>query len=287
MAEDAAVASLSSPPPERGRWPGEAVSEARSEGVNTTAHDPSPVAARPTLPLQGREIPPALPPDALRKLLAWLSPAFPVGSYSYSHGLEWAIEDASVSDGATLTAWLTDILRHGTGRNDAILFREAWRAAEAGDAGRLSALAALGAAFQPSRERHLETTAQGRAFLAAVLAAWPNERLAALAAALPAEDALPYPVAVALAAAAHGIAAEPALAAMLHGFVANVVSAGVRAIPIGQTEGLRVVAALGAVIEAVMAETATASLDDLGGAALRADIASMRHETQYTRLFRS
>ncbi len=229
----------------------------------------------------------ALPPDALRKLLAWLSPAFPVGGYSYSHGLEWAIEDGSVGDAATLAAWLIDILEHGAGHNDAILFLEAWRAAKAGDAERLAAAAELGAAFQPARERHLESTAQGRAFLAAVLSAWPNDRLTALAAALPADRDLPYPVAVALSAAAHGIAAEPALAAMLQGFVANIVSAGVRAIPIGQTDGLRVVAGLGATIDRLVATATAASLDDLGGAALRADIAAMRHETQYTRLFRS
>ena len=164
---------------------------------------------------------------------------------------------------------------------------EAWHAADAGDFDRLRAVAELGAAFQPSRERHLESTAQGRAFLAAVQAAWPCDRLTALAAALPRDEALPYPVAVALCAAAHDIPAEPALAALLNGFVANVVSAGVRAIPIGQTDGLRVVAALGPIIDAVIASASAASLDDLGGAALRADIASMKHETQYTRLFRS
>jgi urease accessory protein len=260
MAE-ASTTGLASPSPERART----ACETRREGVDGAT----------------------LPPDALRKLLSWLSPAFPVGGFSYSHGLEWAIEDGSVSDAATLSAWLTDILRHGAGRNDAILFLEAWRAAEAGDAGRLRAAAELGAAFQPSRERHLEATAQGRAFLAAVLAAWPCDRLSVLAAAFSIEDALPYSVAVGMAAAAHGIAAEPALAAMLQGFVANVVSAGVRAIPLGQTEGLKLVAALGPVIDTVIAEATNAAPTDLGGAALRADIASMKHETQYTRLFRS
>jgi urease accessory protein len=227
-----------------------------------------------------------LVPEALRKLLAWLSPAFPVGGYSYSHGLEWAVEDGTVTNAASLEAWLTDILRHGAGRTDAIVFLHAWRAADAGDTAALSEIAGLAAAFQPSRERHLESTAQGRAFLAAVGAAWPAERLAPLAAALP-DPAAPYPVAVAIAIAAHGIPATAALAAFLNGFVANIVSAGVRAIPIGQTEGLRIVAALGPTIDAVIAEAATASLDDLGGTALRADIASMKHETQYTRLFRS
>lgn len=234
---------------------------------------------------EAEDRPAGLAPEALRKLLTWLSPAFPVGGYSYSHGLEWAIEDGSVGNAATLAAWLADVLAHGAGHNDAILFRAAWAAADAGDGGRLQAIAELGAAFQPSRERHLEATAQGRAFLAAVLAAWPSPRLEALAAAFPADAALPYAVAVGTATAAHAIPAAPALTAMLSGFVANVVSAGVRAIPIGQSEGLRVIAGLGATIDRVAASAAT--LDDLGGAALRADIASMQHETQYTRLFRS
>jgi urease accessory protein len=230
---------------------------------------------------------PGLSPEALRKLLAWLSPAFPVGGFSYSHGLEWAIEDGTVADAATLEAWIAEVLAHGAGRNDAILFRHAWSAADAGDGAALADLAALGAAFQPARERHLEATAQGRAFLAGVTAAWPAAKLGPVADALAAPLAVPYAVAVAASAAAHDIPAEPALAAFLNGFAANIVSAGVRAIPIGQTDGLRVVAALGPVIAALIAESATATLDDLGGAALRADIAAMRHETQYTRLFRS
>ncbi|CAN5169571.1 urease accessory UreF family protein [soil metagenome] len=227
-----------------------------------------------------------LTPEQLRKLLAWLSPAFPVGGYSYSHGLEWAIEDGTVTDPARLHAWIRDILCHGAGRSDAIVFLHAWRAADEADLAALAGIAELAAAFQPSRERHLETTAQGRAFLAAVTAAWPAGRLTALLAAL-SDPAVPYAVAVAIAAAAHDIPAAPAVAAFLNAFAANLVSAGVRAIPIGQTDGLRIVAAIGDTIDAIISEAATLSLDDLGGAALRADIASMRHETQYTRLFRS
>ena len=223
-----------------------------------------------------------LGPAALQKLLAWMSPAFPVGAYTYSHGLEWAVEDGTVRDAASLQAWLTAILEHGAGRNDAILFAAAYGAT--GDA--LRAIAELGAAFQPSRERHLETTAQGRAFLAAVVSAWPNARLAAAERAL-AGVALPYPVAVAAAAAAHDLPMVPALTATLAAFVANVVSAGVRAIPVGQTDGQRTISALGPVIALLVASSQHATLDDLGGAALRADIASMKHETQYTRLFRS
>lgn len=227
-----------------------------------------------------------LPPATLQTLMAWLSPAFPVGAFTYSHGLEWAIEDRSVVDAGTLRNWIADVLRHGAGRNDAILFCHAWRAADATRADNLAELVELAAAFQPSRERHLETTAQGRAFLTAVLAAWPNERLAALASPY-VDRPLAYPLAVAMAAAAHAIPCAPALTATLAAFVANLVSAGVRAIPIGQTDGQRIIAALIALVAEIATDAASATLDDLGGAALRADVASMKHETQYTRLFRS
>jgi len=216
----------------------------------------------------------ALSSAALQKLMAWLSPSFPVGAYSYSHGLEWAIEDGTVTSAAGLEAWLADILRHGAGRTDAILFCHAYRST--GDD--LRAVAEVATAFQPTRERHLESVAQGRAFLSAVASAWPNPRLTSALATL-ADGAA--------AAAAHDIPLAPALAATLTAFVANIVSAGVRAIPIGQSDGQRIIAALGSVVAAVAIAAEGASLDDLGGAALRADIASMKHETQYTRLFRS
>jgi urease accessory protein len=229
----------------------------------------------------------AVSPAALTRLLAWLSPSFPVGAFSYSHGLEWAIEDGTVTTAADLEAWLGDVLRCGAGRNDAILFVHAYRAAATRDAAMLRGVAELGAAFQPSKERRLETCAQGAAFLAAVNASWPNPRLSALTEVLKPEPAVPYPVAVAIAAAAHDVPLQPALVACLNAFAANIVSAGVRAIPIGQTDGQRIVAALSTLIEEIAASSLHASLDDLGGAAFRADIASMKHETQYTRLFRS
>jgi urease accessory protein len=223
-----------------------------------------------------------LTPAAQQKLMAWLSPAFPVGGYSYSHGLEWAIEDGSVTTADALQAWLTAILTHGAGRSDAIVFSHAWRARGPG----LREVAELAAAFQPSRERHLESTAQGNAFLEAVRGAWPNPALDDVASALTGV-AVPYPVAVAAAAAAHDIPRAPALTALLTAFVANIVSAGVRAVPIGQSAGQKIIAALAPVVLDVAHWAETLSLDDLGGAALRADIASMKHETQYTRLFRS
>jgi len=230
---------------------------------------------------------PPLPAAALRKLLAWLSPNFPVGGFSYSHGLEWAIEDATVTDAGSLRSWLADILDHGAGWSDAVLFHHAHRAGTAGDTPGIVEINALAVALQPSKERHLETTAQGRAFLTTVAATWPNDRLAQAAGQLAAEPDVAYPVAVALACAAHTIPAAPAVNAYLSSLVSNFVSAAVRAIPLGQTDGQRVVAALSAHIEALAVDSASAPIDAVGGCAWRADIASMKHETQYTRLFRS
>jgi urease accessory protein len=228
-----------------------------------------------------------LSPAALQRLFAWLSPSFPVGGFSYSHGLEWAIEDGTVTAPAALEAWILQVLRHGAGWTDAVLFAHAWHAARSEDLTALRELGELAAAFQPSRERHLEATAQGRAFLATVAAAWPSETFGGRAAVFGADFPPTYAVAVAVAAACHGVPLPEALLAFLGAFAANLVSAGVRAIPIGQTDGQRIVAALAPVAEAVAADALATPLSELGGVALRADIASMKHETQYTRLFRS
>ncbi|HZP19818.1 MAG TPA: urease accessory protein UreF [Bauldia sp.] len=230
---------------------------------------------------------PPLDPAALQRLLTWLSPAFPVGGFSYSHGLEWAVEDGTVRDAATLRAWVEGVLHHGAGRTDAIFLAEAWRAAEAGDDARLSAVAELAAAFQPTRERMLESTAQGRAFLAAVAAAWPSPQLDRIAALFPADRPLAYPVAVGAAAAVENVPLRSTLTAFLTAFAANLVSAGVRAIPVGQSDGLRAVAALAPLVGEISGAALASGLADIGGMAFRADIASMKHETQYTRLFRS
>lgn len=230
---------------------------------------------------------PPLSPETLHKLLAWLSPAFPVGGFSYSHGLEWAIEDGTVKDADSLHAWLAEIVEHGAGWSDAVLFAHAYRAAADEDGDGMAEINALAVALQPSKERHLETTAQGRAFLSTVAATWPNDRLARIAERFADDTEIAYPAAVAFACAAHAIPPGPALNACLSAFAANLVSAAVRAIPLGQTDGQRVIAALSPVVETAARDAGSRSLDEIGGSAWRADIASMKHETQYTRLFRS
>jgi urease accessory protein len=208
----------------------------------------------------------------LLKLQTWLSPAFPVGAFSYSHGLEWAVETALVTDRATLVDWIEGLLAHGTGRIDAMLFAAAWRAQGAA----LDEVAALAAAFRGTRELALETAQQGEAFAKSVGTGWGAPPPAAA-----------YPVAVGAASRAHGLALETALPLFVQAFAANLVSAGVRLVPLGQSDGLRALAALEAAVREAAQDAMTAPLDDLGAAAPMLDWCSMRHETQYTRLFRS
>jgi urease accessory protein len=222
---------------------------------------------------------------ALYRLMAWLSPAYPVGAFSYSSGIEWAVEAGDIRDADMLRRWLAVVIGEGGGYCDAVLFAHAHRAVLVGDEAALREVAELAAALAPSRERHLETTAQGRAFLDTTRATWPCSALDQLVAGWPGPYA--YPVVVAVAAAGHGIPLAPAAHAYLHALAANLISAGVRLIPLGQTDGQRVLAALQPVIAATAERALATALADIGSAAFRADIASMRHETQYTRLFRS
>jgi len=220
---------------------------------------------------------------ALYRLMAWLSPSYPVGAFAYSHGIEWAVEDGRITNETTLLSWIDAVISVGTGWSDAVLFCHAHDAG--GSADSLIEINDLACALAPSLERHLETTAQGTAFVKATLDAWPWPDSAALFKALGPEIA--YPVAVAATAQGHGIDKDPALHAYLHGFAANLVSAGVRLIPLGQSAGQRILAHLEAAIGTTAEAAASAALDDIGGIAVLSDIAAMQHETQYTRLFRS
>jgi len=219
-------------------------------------------------------------------LLVWLSPSFPIGAFAYSHGLEWAQEAGDVRDAASLEAWLADLLAHGAGRNDAILLAEAFRAASADDDGALLAAAELALALASSTERRLETTTQGDAFLLAIARSWPCETATRLRDKI-LDGPIAYPVAVGTAAAGHAVPLPDLLRASLLAFVSNLVSAAIRLGIVGQTDGQRVLAALIPAVEGLAAEALDLTLDDLGGAAFRSDLAALRHETQYTRLFRS
>jgi urease accessory protein len=221
---------------------------------------------------------------ALYRLMTWLSPAFPVGAFSYSSGIEWAVEAGDVVDGATLQDWLASML-DGAGFCDGVFVAHAHRAAAYPDHAALREVAELAAGFAPSRERHLETTSQGRAFIEIARSAWNCDGLDRLLAAC--DGAIAYPVAVGIVSSAHAIPLAPTMHAFLHALTSNWISAGSRLVPLGQTDSQRALAALEPVVAATGKRAIGATLDDLGSATFRADLASMRHETQYTRLFRS
>ncbi|GAB1379855.1 urease accessory protein UreF [Pararhodobacter aggregans] len=212
-------------------------------------------------------------PAALLTLTQWLSPAFPTGAFAYSHGLERVVAEAKVTDAATLQAWLEGILRHGAGWQDAVLLAVGLR-----DGADLDALDALARALAPSAERLRETLDQGQAF-ARTVSALTGQTL----------PPRPLPVALADAVGRAALALPPALviALYLQAFTGNLTTIAVRHVPLGQTEGQSVLARLAPLLTALAARAAGATLDDLGGAALAAELAAFEHETQDIRIFRT
>ena len=230
------------------------------------------------------------PAASLLELLAWFSPTMPTGAYSYSHGLEWAIETGLVRDPGGLQGYVETVLRQGSGRLDAAFLCASYRAGRDGSAdGRtLEEVVELAAALRGTSELALESEAQGRALLTTLEAAWPApalDELDALCRRLRIEP--PYACVAGVAAASRRLPLNDVLIASLHALAVNLISAGIRLIPLGQTDGQRLTAALAGAIQEVAEEASDGSLDDLGTASPVVDWCSMRHETQYTRLFRS
>jgi urease accessory protein len=239
----------------------------------------------PPQPIGGQEAMTESEAAALYRLMTWLSPSFPVGAFSYSSGIEWAVEAGDIGDAASLRDWLVSMLADGPGFCDGVFLAHAHRAASSRDSARLRDIAELAAAFVPSRERQLETSAQGRAFIDIARAAWNCDGLDQMISHC--DGTIVYPVAVGLVSAAHVIPLASTMHAFFHALTSNWISAGARLVPLGQTDSQRVLALLESAVVSTAKRALMASLDDLGSATFRADIAGMRHETQYTRLFRS
>ena len=229
-----------------------------------------------------------LAPLALLRQQSWLSPAFPAGSYSYSHGIEWAVEAGHIHDRESLVDWLEADLRYGSGRNEAILFSEAWQAAIDEDLERLFDIGELAAAFRGTSEFALESSQQATACIATLRAVWPDRLLDHLSDILRECHISPaLAVVLGIRSARQGIEADLALPAFLQSSIANLVSAGVRLVPLGQTDGQLAIAELEEAVLVASAEASRSTIDDLGSAGFMVDLSSMAHETQYTRLFRS
>ncbi len=216
-------------------------------------------------------IPMTIEAHQLLLLLNWMSPAFPTGAFAYSHGLEWAIDTGDVQSADDLEGWVADLVTQGSGWNDAVLFARCW------DDDPI-ALNGLALALCSSHERFLETTQLGRSFVIAAGIFAPQASH---------DGDLAYPVAAGRALAALRVNKADALLAFLQGFCAALTSVAVRLVPLGQTQGLEVLRNLMSVIAAAARRADTASLEDLGSITLHADIAAMKHETQFSRVFRT
>ncbi|MEP4247106.1 urease accessory protein UreF [Tateyamaria sp.] len=208
--------------------------------------------------------------DPALTLMQWLSPAFPVGAFAYSHGLEQAIADGPVRDADTLHDWIEALITDGSARADAILLAAAYNATDPAQAD------ATARAFASGAERLRESDLQGAAFCDTARAVWNIEI-----------TKLTYPVAVGAAARAMDVPLAQTLPLYLHAFASNLTSAAQRLMPLGQTAAQQVLARLGDAINITASMAATATLDDLTAASFSADIAAMRHETLQPRIFRT
>jgi urease accessory protein len=211
--------------------------------------------------------------DPILTLAQWLSPAFPVGAFTYSHGLEALVDAGTVCDAASFEAWLVDTIQHGAGQNDVILLAHAYNVdtVEA-----LTEIDTFARALAPSAERLLETDQQGAAF-ARTAAAIHDLDLSTLT----------YPVAVGRAARLQNLPLHDTARLFLHAFAANLTSAATRLVPLGQTEAQATLTVVTPLCQDVADQAVSLSLDDIAASTFASDIASMRHETQYSRLFRS
>lgn len=232
----------------------------------------------------------------LYRTLSWTSPSWPIGSFAYSSGLEWAHEAGWLNDAQAVELWLRECLQTGSLYNEAVVFAHGWNRVEAGDGPPLADLAELVMASQGSAERALETCAQGAAFRRIAIAANQEAHRAELAqyigqvGAIP-DDELPYPLAACALFAAFHVPLGIALTAYLHAAIANLVSAAQRIVPLGHTTAQVLLVRLEVQVSATVSRAIEACdrplIELLSSTTLAADIASMRHETQYTRLFRS
>jgi len=213
------------------------------------------------------ERPTALQGSALLRLLTWLSPSFPVGAYTYSHGIEYAVEVGLIKDRQSLVGWLESILVYGTAQTDAVLFARGYEAADTGEDEALWKLFELADAMRGTREMALESSAQGAAFWQMLTKVWPDKRFDRWQQRFQEERRKPaYPLAVAVAAVYHQIPLEEILFAYLHATAANLVSAGVRLVPLGQTAGQEATAGLEEVMLAAASKALATDINDIGSA---------------------
>jgi urease accessory protein len=221
----------------------------------------------------------------LARLLQLASPALPVGAFSYSQGLEWAIEEGTVRDEATALAWIGDLLEHNLGRFEAPLLARLMAAWQGNDLAMVRQLNELLLASRESAELRAETLQMGYSLVRLLreFGDFPADILSAL----DAMGDVGFPTAWSAAAAAWNIPAEEALTAYLWAWAENQAMGALKAVPLGQSAGQRILLALGARVPGIAQRALTLDAEAWSNLAPGFAIASCRHETQYSRLFRS
>ncbi len=218
--------------------------------------------------------PMAIPTDTdILTLTQWLSPTYPVGGFAYSHGLEWAIDCGAVANAPDTGDWIADVIGHGSGRNDCMFLAAAYRAETCEE---LHDIDRTSRAFCASSERLRETHLLGEAFCGVTSDVWTLDM-----------GTLTYPVAIGHAAKARNLPVQLTAQMFLHSFMANLVACATRLVPLGQTDGQRLIRDLTPLCQHTASEAIEVGLDDLGSTTFLPDIASMKHETQYSRMFRT
>lgn len=218
--------------------------------------------------------PMAIPTDAdILTLTQWLSPAYPVGGFAYSHGLEATIDEGAVTSSQDTKAWISDVLEHGSGWNDAVFVVAAYNAQ---DRDELTNVDVIARAFCASSERLMETKLLGQAFGTVTGDVWELDL-----------SQFSYPVSIGQAASLQNLPILLTTKMFLQAFASNLVACATRLVPLGQTEAQRLIRTLTPLCERIALSAQQADLDQLSSTAFLSDIASMKHETQYSRIFRT
>lgn len=229
------------------------------------------------------------------RLLTWFSPSYPIGSFHFSHGIEYAVEWNLIKDAKSLEEWISGIIQFGSGRMDLMMFKLSYDLftapnvrADPNRIKKLNRLITISNALKLSPELWQESTKQGDAALKALLKSHPSDNLHFLNLQLKKTDKYPVvPIVFGAACADHRIPLKWALTAYLHSFIFNLITAGVKLIPLGQTAGQNIAASLESVIHKCVNASAKSKINDISGASPMVEWTSVKHENQYTRLFQS
>ena len=206
--------------------------------------------------------------DYHQVLFSWFSPNFPIGSFNFSHGLEAAVEMKFIYDSFTLEKWISNLITDGSGKTDIILLSNAYRGKNINE---------LALALCPSKERWIESIKLGKSFSKNIRDNWSYNI----------EDELAFPVALGKAGSFFSIPLDQLLIIFLQSFASNLITFGMKHIPLGQSAGQKILINLIPVIQAQSMKYKNYDIKDIGSCAYISDLASMYHENLKNRIYQT